>query len=88
MEKHNTRENKWTYFKDRDELRYAGKSSGEVIAVIDIGDIEIYVNKDGEINEIAIYNASKYIPVEDIGIIADTNDIDKILNTKTSKTTL
>ena len=54
---------RWSYFGDRDELRYAGSSFGKVVAVIDSGDVEIYINEDGDINKIAIYNASKYIPL-------------------------
>ncbi len=75
---------KWSYFKDRDELRYAGKP-GEVVAIIDTGDIEIYVNKNGEINEIAIYNVSKYVSPEDLEEIANIIEIDKILNSRPYK---
>jgi len=62
---------KWTYFRDRDELRYAGSNNGEVVIIIDLDDIEIYINENGEINEIAIYNASKYLDENEIKQIAD-----------------
>ncbi len=68
---------KWTYFMDRDELRYAGRPHGRVVAIIETEDIEIYINEDGEINEIAVYNASKHIPPEDIEKIADTTKIEE-----------
>lgn len=75
---------KWTYFKDRDELRYAGEP-GEVVAIIDSGDVEIYVNKNGDINEIAIYNVSKHISPEDLELIANIVEIDRILKGKLRK---
>ncbi len=66
---------KWIYFRDRDELRYAGSNNGEIVAVIELDDIEIYINENGEINEIAVYNASKHLDLDEIKQIADTTTI-------------
>ncbi len=71
---------KWTYFEDRDELRYAGKYGGGSVLIIENRDIEIYINMDGEINEIVIYNASKHVPLEKIKYIASTTRIGDALN--------
>ncbi len=57
---------KWFLFGD--ELRYG--RSGKLAYLIDIGDVELALDEDGEIVEIAVYNASKYFPKEVLKRIA------------------
>ncbi len=60
----------WAYFVWRDELRYYGR--GRYTAVhVDIGDVELIIDKNGEIIDLAIYNASKYFEMEEIESIAE-----------------
>ena len=57
---------KWYLFGD--ELRYG--RTGKLAYMIDIEDVELVLDEDGEIVEIAIYNASKYFPREILEKIA------------------
>ena len=59
-------EKKWFLYGD--ELRYG--RAGKLAYMIDIGDVELVLDEDGEIVEIAIYNAKKYFPREVLEKIA------------------
>jgi len=59
-------EKKWFLFGD--ELRYGRE--GRLAYMIDIGDVELVLDEDGEIVEITIYNAKKYFPPEVLEKIA------------------
>ncbi len=60
---------RWVYYKYMDELRYYGRGANAGVH-IDAGDIEIIVDENGEIIDIAIYNASKHLSLEEIKKIA------------------
>ncbi len=60
-------EKKWYLYGD--ELRYG--RAGKLAYLIDIGDVELALDEDGEIVEIAIYNANKYFPREVLEKIAE-----------------
>jgi len=54
------------------ELYYSGPGKGDVHYIIDAGDVEIFLDKNGEIAEIRIKNIEKYLEPKEIKEIADT----------------
>lgn len=53
-----------------DEIYYDGGKGKVVHHIIESGDIEIYLDKDGEIVEIIVHNISKYLEPKEIREIA------------------
>ncbi len=59
---------KWVLWGD--ELYYSGGGRGDDYYIINAGDIEIHLDKNGDINMVIIRNASKYLEPEEIKEIA------------------
>ncbi len=54
-----------------DELYYSGHGRGPAYYIIDTGEVEIHLDKNGEILDLVIKNARKYLDPEEIKEIAD-----------------
>ena len=63
----------WAYFVAFDELRYYGPGVNASVHV-DIGDVEIIIDENGEIIDLVIHNASKYLSIEEIKRLAEIYD--------------
>ena len=70
---HDKEEKKWMYYYG--ELYYSGPGKGDVYYIIDTDEVEIHLDKKGEILEIRIKNADKYLEPEEIQEIAYTAKI-------------
>jgi len=85
--KHGEKKKKWMLWGDG---LYYGGSGKEVYHIINAGDVEIYMDKDGEIVEILVKNAHKYLEpdeIEEIAIVYKPEDIEKQLEELRKKKT-
>ncbi len=63
-----------------DELYYSGPGEGEVYHIIDTGDVEIHLDKEGEIIQIIVRSPDKYLErdeIEEIATIYDPEELER-----------